>query len=229
MAHAPEQLPTPPGSPKSDAGDNRLDPTIEAIYGPLPLDPQIPETRFFKIKSAAWSDKIECKLEKFALRRRIKYYALSYAWGETGGLPDPSPTEEISINGHTFQVSANLAAALRAFRRSQADKYLWADAICHNQKNKKELNVQVGRMRDIYIGCQEVHVWLGKEAQLHHHAGRLPADDGSSVKWTSAAKDHCPDMDATENCYEPSREDDMKVRRYVVQLRPVFLQVSLTT
>lgn len=88
------------------------------------------------------------------------FAALSYTWG------DSSQPETIDVNGTEFQVTRNLAAALRTLRKTSrfdSDFMLWIDALCINQKNIPEVNSQVGKMREVYTLSWSVIGFLGPE------------------------------------------------------------------
>jgi len=75
------------------------------------------------------------------------YVALSYAWG------DSDETCEIFVNGKPFAVGWNLSCALRMLREKgpiRAGVLIWVDALCIDQTNTDERNLQVPRMREIY-------------------------------------------------------------------------------
>jgi hypothetical protein len=57
---------------------------------------------------------------------KVQYDALSYIWG------DPVSTDIVHVPGGTILIAANLADALRCFRRHSRLEPLriWADAIC---------------------------------------------------------------------------------------------------
>ena len=210
MAHAPEEPLSPPESPKSGAADpvHPTSPNLEAIYGPLPLSAYIEETRFFTLEPGDWNEIIKCSLEVLALSETPEYHALSYAWRETGGsTEDSSKKETILLNEHEFEISANLASALRFFRASHAGELFWADAICHNQEDKEEMNIQVGCMREIYRKCHELHIWLGNEGVLLHPDSSTPSPNGATVEWTSTHK-----MVNGESVYVPSLADNNRVK-----------------
>jgi Heterokaryon incompatibility protein (HET) len=103
---------------------------------------------------------IECRLSTASLATvpPPKYKALSYVWG------DPNVTSEIVVNGISWQVTTNLAAALRRIRSNTDSVVLWADAICINQEDVEECSKQIGMMGLIYSTAQLVFVWLGEEA-----------------------------------------------------------------
>lgn len=149
------------------------------VYRKLESDYEI---RVLKILPGNHPDKIECYLIPSALppsdnapsksqskakAETLKYDALSYWWGE----PDEVARQQIMIysaGGHmlgvqrgTFYIRKNLEAALRQLRSNTEDVYIWVDAICINQEDKKEKMAQVSRMHEIYTEATKVCVWLG--------------------------------------------------------------------
>ena len=87
----------------------------------------------------------------------MQYYeALSYTWG------DPSNEVTIYLDDNPFQVTKNLDTALRFIRQRREPRTLWIDAICINQTDTAERNVQVGHMNIIYSHASQVLVWLGE-------------------------------------------------------------------
>lgn len=82
------------------------------------------------------------------------YEALSYVWG------NPTVTLPILLDGQDFQVTANLASALRHLRYHDRNRTLWIDAMCINQKDIGECGTQVHQMLEIFRKAQEVIVWL---------------------------------------------------------------------
>lgn len=55
--------------------------------------------------------------------------------------------------------------------------FLWADAICIDQKNVKERGHQVAIMRNIYQHASEVFVWLGKDEDGQAEAAAILIKD----------------------------------------------------
>jgi hypothetical protein len=93
-----------------------------------------------------------------------RFAALSYVWG------DASDTEDITVDGKPWAVTADLAAALRCVKshwqlefpeRDPSSFRLWADALCINQQDPVEQGRQVMRMRFIYPLAEVVFAWLG--------------------------------------------------------------------
>ncbi|KAJ9610622.1 hypothetical protein H2200_005399 [Cladophialophora chaetospira] len=102
-----------------------------------------------------------CPLDKLkSVRILFGYHALSYTWGP------PDQTTPVELNGEVVQVSPNLEAALRQFLLNQKAKgaivkWLWADALCIQQRNKAEKSWMVRLMREIYETAFRVQIWLG--------------------------------------------------------------------
>jgi hypothetical protein len=88
------------------------------------------------------------------------YVAMSYAWG-----PE-EPTATIFLNGQKIEVRANLEAGLRQFRKMdyfRAGGKIWIDALCINQADKNEKELQIQMMTSVYKIAGNVIVWLGVE------------------------------------------------------------------
>lgn len=99
---------------------------------------------------------ISARMIKTLLGSPIEYVAISYAWGDFGD------THDLQINHRVIKVPANLYLALRALSATHpAGMFIWADALCIDQKNMNERNEQVQRMTDIYRNAKYVAVWLG--------------------------------------------------------------------
>jgi hypothetical protein len=86
------------------------------------------------------------------------YTALSYTWG------DEKAEEDIYLDGKDFLIRRNLWSALHyliPFSRMAGWKHIWVDAICIDQDNDSERNVQVKSMDATYREAAVVSVWLG--------------------------------------------------------------------
>src|SRR2546423_764624 len=112
-----------------------------------PLDRLKSEIRLIKVQPRRRSDRgsllkcvsIHVSLDWYRERHPLdeslpRWLALSYAWG------DEAPSSLIKLDGVRVRVSRNLGAALEEYGASQADEfpYLWADAICINQRDEEE-------------------------------------------------------------------------------------------
>lgn len=131
-----------------------------------PLDDTQGSIRLLQIKKGWDQDEISCLLFQTVLALDenqapdrtliLPYIALSYVWGREGF------NHQILINNQPFMVKPNLFSALQQIRRTDQDVILWVDAICINQRDKKERGHQVAQMRYVYEAAEEVFIWLGE-------------------------------------------------------------------
>ncbi|KAJ4123022.1 hypothetical protein NW768_010014 [Fusarium equiseti] len=131
-----------------------------------PLDDTQGSIRLLQITKGWERDEISCSLFQTVLvldenqapdsTLILPYIALSYVWGR-GGFD-----HQILVNNQPFMVKSNLFSALQHIRRTDQDVILWVDAICINQRDKKERGHQVAQMRYVYEAAEEVFIWLGK-------------------------------------------------------------------
>jgi hypothetical protein len=128
-----------------------------------PLDPIKQEIRLLELLPAPNNGQIQasCQLSSVSLLEKRPFTALSYVWG------DALATETILLNGIKWQVTKNLAAALKYFTqirsRFQDGFRLWVDAVCINQVDTLERNQQVSLMKDLYSSADYVFSWLGAD------------------------------------------------------------------
>lgn len=88
------------------------------------------------------------------------YEPLSYCWGDqTAQIP-------ILVNDARINIGTNLHAALARLRSSKTSRTLWVDALCINQSDIQEKNVQVQLMRNVYENGSQTLVWLGEERNV---------------------------------------------------------------
>ncbi|KEY70667.1 hypothetical protein S7711_02267 [Stachybotrys chartarum IBT 7711] len=136
-----------------------------------PLAPHF--TRVFELEAGEFSDPIVGRLVAQAIDGE-PYEAVSYVWG------DWRKRRDITIDGETLSVTANLHGALTAFRHQplcgssdsshggegsaqRPVRRLWADAVCINQGDLPERSSQVELMARIFAGARHVLAWLGWE------------------------------------------------------------------
>jgi hypothetical protein len=141
---------------KAIRAKNRVQNQAAALYERL--DSKRREIRIAKLNAGDFSDDIHCTLFKVSLDDNPQYEALSYVWGDTG------VTRQISLNGSPYQVTESLEIALRHLRLPSEDRILWVDAICINQRDVPERNVQVRHMGSVYETASKVIAWLGEES-----------------------------------------------------------------
>lgn len=113
------------------------------------------EIRLLALLPGKSHEPIRCNLHVASLDDAPNFEALSYVWG------DPMVKRPIAVDGEEFLATTNLEAALRAFRSSSRRRILWVDAICINQDDIPEKNVQVPQMGRLYSTASDVLVWLG--------------------------------------------------------------------
>ncbi|CVL13465.1 hypothetical protein FPRO06_07799 [Fusarium proliferatum] len=123
--------------------------------------------RIMQLHRGSGSDVFECDLRSIRLAAKPvvqtpPYEALSYVWGSK---QDP---RHIYINGNCFSVTQNLFEALAYLRLPDSDRTLWIDAICINQLDFAEREVQVQQMHQVYGNAKEVIAWIGKANEDTH-------------------------------------------------------------
>jgi hypothetical protein len=110
---------------------------------------------------------------------RHDYVALSYEWGKS------TASHDLELNGRTTKIRENLYWFLRCYQlflqeSSLEAEYLWIDAICINQDDRKEKGFQVAMMGSIYKHASLVRVWLGRAA----------ADSEAALEFVSFCLEH---------------------------------------
>jgi hypothetical protein len=144
------------------------------------------EIRLLKIDCEGDKDDLHVTLKVVPddeLGRHYQYEALSYHWGE-GDASNPiyvrDDTSDIKraadvepnfltdmgdvallLSAKRLYVKQNLYQALKRLRRTDADVYLWTDALCINQEDDAEKEIQVAKMAKIYTKAERVCIWLG--------------------------------------------------------------------
>ncbi|KAI8948589.1 heterokaryon incompatibility protein-domain-containing protein [Xylaria longipes] len=120
-----------------------------------PLDPARNEIRLLVLLPGKAVDDLICTLRKVSLDSFSDFDALSYVWG------DVSTKLPIKVNGEAFLITANLETALRALRKPRKRRSIWVDALCINQEDVDEKNIQVPQMGRLYSTARSVVAWLG--------------------------------------------------------------------
>jgi Heterokaryon incompatibility protein (HET) len=86
------------------------------------------------------------------------YEALSYVWG------NDTACDFVLCGKARVTIGRNLSFALRRLRRTDQIRTLWIDAICINQKDVEEKEVQVRSMYQVYFSAQQVIIFVGEPA-----------------------------------------------------------------
>ncbi|KIW83147.1 hypothetical protein Z517_02391 [Fonsecaea pedrosoi CBS 271.37] len=127
---------------------------ISYKYEPLPAE----SIRLLCLQPGSESDHIACNLVTTRVEDGMSgFEALSYTWG------DLTVTRAISCGGCSLAVHSNAWHALSELRQAQGVRVLWIDALCINQGDLAERNMQVQMMRETYGRATRVVVWLGRQ------------------------------------------------------------------
>lgn len=133
------------------------------------------------------------------------FEAISYCWGEPVFSQHCFLTE-----GGKVALTESLHSALRAFRRTDKERNLWADAICINQADLEERSSQVELMGEIFTKASRVIVWLGSPLStgsdtLAFAMLNMPIiaqGDRSRKDLLSLLEQHIPGMECCACCKE---------------------------
>jgi hypothetical protein len=142
-------------------------------YQYTPLDPKPNSIRLLRLFHAPDpSYPIRCSLFNTTLSSAPPYIALSYSWGDKSG------SQPIIVYSKTLSVTPNLKHALKRLRpkSGEPELVLWVDAICINQEDIPERNIQTANMRAIYQHASSVTVWLGSESNKSKGAMQISRD-----------------------------------------------------
>jgi hypothetical protein len=120
-----------------------------------------------------------------------EYEALSYTWGTADNSEIAYVLGPSGEGFTTIQIQQNLASSLRHMRHESNPRTLWVDAVCINQENILERNIQVSRMADIYRLAYRVVVWLGPESTNSKLAMSALEYVGSKVEVFKDGARHC--------------------------------------
>jgi hypothetical protein len=121
------------------------------------------------IQILSTTPRIHCESRVVSLEEKLIFSALSYVWGDANVL------EDISLDGKSLSVTMNLAHALRDVHNQwsqdhnvspETTQWLWADAICINQKDVEEKNCQVPLMETIYSNARIMFAWIGVDDEV---------------------------------------------------------------
>jgi hypothetical protein len=85
------------------------------------------------------------------------YITLSYCW--EGQVQD----NVVMCDGRDLHVTQNVVAILNYLAITYPRHWFWIDAICIDQDNKAEKNVQVPLMRKIYERSLRMVAWIGRK------------------------------------------------------------------
>jgi hypothetical protein len=111
------------------------------------------------LPSQGESEDVRCDLFEYTIQESDTenhlYEALSYVWG---GEEKP---KSILIDGQELAITQNLHTALLRLRNCRFPRIIWVDAVCIDQANNNEKELQIQLMATIYAKASRVIVWLG--------------------------------------------------------------------
>jgi len=130
-------------------------------------------------------DKLFCTLQSYPLDEAPAYSAVSYAWGCPLRALRDEPEPVWKDEGYSMIVRSSGGDATIMIGRNLFDfmwelcstgfcsedgkpvqsPYIWADAMCINQKDNEERSSQVAQMGAIYSTATEVIAWLGSDTR----------------------------------------------------------------
>lgn len=142
------------------------------------LDSSTKEIRLVKIlPSEDEESPLRIALQKASLNDVLEFEALSYAWGEI------TVTVDIKVDDCTMALTENLHGFLRALRKPQEERIVWADYICINQADPSEQTSQLQLMAQIYATASSVIAWMGElTPPMEETIAFMQLDDESSAK-----------------------------------------------
>ncbi|KAK0644367.1 heterokaryon incompatibility protein-domain-containing protein [Cercophora newfieldiana] len=166
-----DQTAHPPDRGKGIEPDSSGVPELESKIGSVDLKTYKPiyeelvpydEFRTVLLWGGREADGIKCTIHRECIHHPSQFEALSYEW-RLPDSPDPTAMRSITVNDENFLVGENLWNALRHLRpRGRGEsRCLWIDAICIQQNNDRDRNVQVVIMPLIYSNATTVISWLG--------------------------------------------------------------------
>jgi hypothetical protein len=140
---------------------------VETRFQYTPLDTVRNEIRLIKVFLDAGVEELRCTILHATLDDPPSFDALSYAWRDDSTLSPESQDIDgiLRIDNGSITIGKNLEMFLRMLQKDAGFcEYIWVDAVCIDQGNVEERNVQVLRMREIYEKAHMVLIWLGPEA-----------------------------------------------------------------
>jgi hypothetical protein len=137
----------------------RQDPSTSQLYNSLELSTSNRSIRLLRLDQNRSFDAPLTGILQVVFLTRFSYFtALSYVWGTFS-----SPSDTITCNGVSVNISTNCRDALREIRwQSESRVTIWVDAICINQADMVERSTQIRLMRKVYSWASHVYIWLGK-------------------------------------------------------------------
>jgi hypothetical protein len=93
--------------------------------------------------------KVSCRLETVKLDEAPQFWAVSYTWGAEVKPMSLKITDSLGQDVGYIPITKNCASAIEALI-PMGVRYLWLDAVCINQSDKPEKQLQIPLMGEIY-------------------------------------------------------------------------------
>ncbi|KAK0648395.1 heterokaryon incompatibility protein-domain-containing protein [Cercophora newfieldiana] len=145
-----------------------LDPTVKlAVDAPTWASRFLPRDVYFFFFSAVVGPSV---VENLLRTRELVLEVLrTKPWAIVSGFKEESYPE---LDFRRLEVTRNLEVALRYLRHEKRAVTLWIDALCINQADEEEKQVQIQRMDWVYANAAPILVWLGG----YHDETRVSGD-----------------------------------------------------
>lgn len=198
-------------------------------YDPLP-DPE-KEIRVAVLRPGVFNDelivdftirRLDVGPRDFALGRLLTtrqeenpgYEALSYVWGSEED-PGHVTVKRSWHRSRIILITGNLEIALRHPRHERDPRYMWIDALCIDQKNIEEKNVQVAIMGVIYEKSDLTVSWLGPEENNSNTAIRILQEvaDNVEVNWNLRILQPSAAISRSPGCSESADQPNIRTHR----------------
>ena len=118
------------------------------------------EFRLIQLLSGQETDRLIGRLITVDATSAPQYVALSYVWGPPS--QEGQNPQLILLDNVAIELRPNLDSAMRALRRLNQIIHIWVDALCINQDDVEEKDIQIPLMAKIYRLSDSVAVWLGE-------------------------------------------------------------------
>jgi hypothetical protein len=141
------------------------------LYQPLPIIPDSEDIyiRLLELPPGPRSGPIHCSVYAVRLSEAPDYEAVSYCWGPSldGDTIYVTARDNQPV---TYDAALTVPGSIIPFlyrtrgHRVPRVRTFWIDSICINQRDAEEKNIQVPKMRDIYLKAESTVSWLGPES-----------------------------------------------------------------
>ncbi|TPX16212.1 uncharacterized protein E0L32_004207 [Thyridium curvatum] len=117
-------------------------------------------------------DCIHATLHTYQLDDCPEYETVSYCWGGEDGEMERCRPIYLTAYWDVLLQTKNCWSLLKYLQLRTEPRLVWVDAICINQANIEEREIQVGHMGEIYRRCLRVVVYLGESIACSQELGR---------------------------------------------------------